>query len=161
METAKIILYRKDGSPCGETLVDQSDYEALAQFTWRRISAGSGRASCVGRGSREGGKFHLILMHRVLLPGARIVDHINRNPMDNRRCNLRAATHSQNRANSGSRPHGAPLKGVTKANGGKFQAQINYQGTARYLGRFTTPEEAHAAYCREAVRIHGEFACFG
>jgi hypothetical protein len=40
----------------------------------------------------------------------------------------------------------------------KWRAQIGYQGKVTNLGSFDTPEEAHAAYCEAAHRLHGEFA---
>ena len=42
----------------------------------------------------------------------------------------------------------------------KFQARIVLNNKRKYLGVFTTTEEAHAAYCAAATELHGEFARF-
>ena len=87
------------------------------------------------------------------------LDHINRNPADNRIANLRQATVAQNAANSfgfGS----SGYKGVywsTKGQKWKSQITVNYKSI--HLGLFDTPEEAHAAYCKVFRQQHGEFAC--
>ena len=39
-----------------------------------------------------------------------------------------------------------------------LQAQIEKNGKSRYIGGYDTPEEAHAAYCIEAEKLHGQFA---
>ena len=89
------------------------------------------------------------------------IDHINRNKSDNRFENLREATHGQNRANSKhANKHG--LKGVALSNWipeGKrrWVAQITCNKKITYLGSFLTKEEAHAAYCDAAKRLHGDF----
>jgi hypothetical protein len=90
-------------------------------------------------------------------PSGRI-DHINRNPSDNRIANLRVATPAQNRANSRNFNR-CRLKGVAR-NRNQWLAQISYKNKNYYLGNFSTPEEAHAAYCRAAAEMYGEFACF-
>ncbi len=39
-------------------------------------------------------------LHRLILPEAEMVDHKNRNKLDNRRDNLRSSNHSKNAANT-------------------------------------------------------------
>lgn len=85
------------------------------------------------------------------------VDHVNRNPSDNRWANLRQATPRQNGANS--KPRGAHgLKGVhLHTRNRRWVAQIKKGGTTVYLGSFDTPAEAHAAYAAEARSVFGPF----
>lgn len=85
------------------------------------------------------------------------VDHINRDPSDNRACNLRWVTNSQNCANARTRnPYG--LKGIQKhARCNKYQAHIAINGQTKYIGLYNTPEEAHAAYMAKAIELHGDF----
>lgn len=84
------------------------------------------------------------------------IDHRNLDKSDNRLANLRLATISQNGGNTRARRNG--LKGITVHSCGKFQASVKKDGKSHYLGLFQTPEEAHAAYQRAAVELHGEFA---
>lgn len=90
-----------------------------------------------------------------------IVDHIDLNPANNRIENLRIATESQNRANTRPRAR-CGFKGVTtNKHASGFVAQITVDGKNKYLGRFRTPEQAHAAYCEAARVAFGEFARVG
>lgn len=85
------------------------------------------------------------------------IDHINGDPSDNRWCNLRLATPSQNGANM--KPFGKLPKGVTfHKKTGKYQAQIKCNGRGHYLGLFDTPEEANSVYAAAAKRLFGEYA---
>jgi hypothetical protein len=84
------------------------------------------------------------------------IDHKDLNGLNNRWDNLRPCTRGQNAAN---RPKSANnvsgLKGVHRCpEGDRFRASCG----VNYLGRFDTPDEAHAAYVREAKRRYGEFA---
>lgn len=103
--------------------------------------------------------------HRIIyqlmgvdIPDGIEVDHKNTDPFDNRWCNLRLATTSQNHANrrkfSGSLP-----KGVSRQKG-KFRAAITHNNHKINIGTFATPEEAHSAYRAKATEIYGEFARF-
>lgn len=89
------------------------------------------------------------------------VDHINMIKSDNRWENLRLATSTQNKANSGKRSDTSnPYKGIRRS-GSRWRAVITRNGVSRSFGPFPTPEQAHAAYVRAAVELFGEFARTG
>ena len=88
------------------------------------------------------------------------VDHINGNPLDNRKVNLRLVTRIQNMANqlpSSTKLSGLP-KGVYKGKGGKFGVRLTCKGQSYSLGAHSTPEEAEAAYKKKAEELQGEYA---
>lgn len=86
----------------------------------------------------------------------RDIDHINGDRSDNRAINLRAATRSQNLANTKNRPY----RGVSYATKRKkYVAQIVCQGKHYWLGEHDTPEAAARAYRAKAIELFGEFAC--
>jgi hypothetical protein len=93
---------------------------------------------------------------------AAFIDHINGDPGDNRLANLREATNAQNTRNSGRRSNNTSgYKGVTWNRAArKWAAQIRDGKRYLHLGTYTDPAEAHAAYCRAAAELHGEFARF-
>ena len=90
------------------------------------------------------------------------IDHKNSDGLDNRKCNLREATRLKNTWNKKSYGKtGRGLKGAYRQKGeNRWFGQIVINGKQRYLGRFPTEEEAHAAYCKEAEHHFGEFARF-
>ncbi len=89
-----------------------------------------------------------------------IIDHINGDSLDNRIVNLREADDFQSAWNKGKLvTNKSGYKGVSlKKKSGKWVAQISYRGKKMFLGYHDTPEEAHKAYCKAAVKLHGEFA---
>jgi len=87
------------------------------------------------------------------------IDHENTNSADNRWSNLRPADSSENKCNKRiSSRNTTGFKGVSRTENGRWRAGIALRGKRRSLGRFDTPEEAHAAYAAAAERLHGEFA---
>lgn len=83
-------------------------------------------------------------MHRQIM--GVLVDHENRNKLDNRRSNLKPCTEVENQANRGRRRDStAPFKGVTRHPSGKWQARRTVAGCRRSFGYHDTPEAAAAA----------------
>ena len=84
------------------------------------------------------------------------VDHIDSDMLNDRWSNLRLATRGQNEANKPlTKRNRSGFKGVSwDKERNKWKAQIK----SRLIGRFDTPEEAHAAYVVELKKMHGDFA---
>ena len=136
-------------------IVDDADYVGLMKNHW---CFSTGYAM---RGTWRDHKTHL--MHRQIMgqpPQGMEIDHINGNRLDNRRCNLRFATRSQNIINKGCQPNNKlGVKGVSKrASTGRFYARIGAKGRKPYLGIFPTIEEAIAARQKAEHNLYGEFA---
>jgi hypothetical protein len=106
-------------------------------------------------------KYSTVFMHRLIVGATKeqVVDHINRNPLDNRRCNLRVATRSTNAANSKHRADRStsPYRGVY-SKGSKYVAQVRVNGKLHHLGNYKCPKEAALAYDYAAASHFGEFA---
>lgn len=79
------------------------------------------------------------------------MDHINRCPWDNRWCNLRETSRSENCHNR--RTWGKYPKSVTRRPNGRFWARIQVNGVRRSLGVYDTAEEASEVYYAEAKRL--------
>lgn len=141
-------------------LVDDEDYEELSAFKW---CAQKGRSTfyAMRRSSVVEGRKPIAMHREVLKCGPRDkVDHKDANGLNNVRSNLRVATHAQNLRNRGKQKNNTSgFKGVwfyRRRN--VFQAIITVNGFRKTVGQFKTAEEAHAAYCAAASKLHGEFA---
>jgi HNH endonuclease len=84
------------------------------------------------------------------------VDHINGDGLDNRWINLRPADQKQNTRNK-SPNRGSDTKGVERR-GNRYRAHISIDGERRYLGNFSSKEEAQRAYNVAALEMFGEYA---
>lgn len=142
---------------------DDCDSQLVAQYSWyadgRCADRKYAKTRIIQNGKRVG-----IVMHRLILgltdPKV-LVDHINGNSLDNRRCNLRVCSSAENAMNRKiSARNSTGVKGVTIGAGGKkpYRAKImrngiHYRGPCR-----ETIEEAYEDYKRLAKQHHGEFA---
>lgn len=92
-------------------------------------------------------------------PGQLEVDHSDTDSSNNSWHNLRLADRSENACNrSKMKNNTTGFKGVSLTPSGKFRVQIMRHGVNYRPAPFDTLEEAHAAYCKAAEELHGEFA---
>ena len=97
-------------------------------------------------------------MHHGALKAGEQVDHIDRNPLNNKIENLRRCTQNQNQINSRIPSNNTTgFKGVLKTPSGKFQARLGYNGVKLYIGLFKTAEEANEAVISKSKELYGEF----
>jgi hypothetical protein len=137
-------------------LVDDEDYEYLSQWKWY-----CSHGYAVRDGWIEGKRKH-ICMHRLIAntPEDMETDHINRNRLDNRHCNLRNCTSHQNSMNRKIYCNNkSGYKGVywSKAMH-EWVAQICFNRKNIYLGSFDDIDEAIDIYDMKARELFGEFA---
>jgi hypothetical protein len=129
-----------------ETLISTSKLERAMMFpgTWGVAKNKSG--FYVQGQSYENGKEKTIYLHRFITnaPPGYSVDHINRNPLDNRDENLRIVTHAENLQNQKVRvDNRTGYRGVTYMKEfNKYRARIRVNGEYIYLGYYDTAEEA-------------------
>ena len=133
-----------------EILVDVEDLSLLMPYRWYVDSQGYPAAWM----DRQTVKLQNYLMD---FPDS-IVDHKNNNTLDNRKANLREASHKQNIWNSKSKRSKSGYTGVRKEGDNSWQAEIVTDGKTNYLGVYPTPEEAAVAYDRAALETRGDFA---
>lgn len=89
----------------------------------------------------------------------KIIDHINRNPSDNRFLNLREATYSQNCHNCTVADGVTGARGVYKNGLAKtYVAKIRVRGKVKILGYFEEVAPAREAYKRAALKYFGQFS---
>jgi hypothetical protein len=138
------------------TLVDPDDATRFSHINWHLTTSGYA-AQSLSRALPYRQRF----LHREILGLGGItenpveVDHINGNRLDNRKSNLRLASHAENSRNV--KPRDGKMKRVDR-HGAGWRAQIKVKGKTLYLGVFPTPEEAARAYNQAAIEHFGQFA---
>jgi hypothetical protein len=99
-----------------------------------------------------------LLVHRIVwlffndeLPP--LVDHINRNKLDNRIENLRSLSYTENARNCGDKHYKNDLpRGVTIQRG-KYKAQIKLGGKTKHIGIYLTVNQASEAYLAFVAKL--------
>lgn len=135
-------------------LTDMEDRPMVEQASWCVSKTGYAVANIGGR---------VVKMHRYLLadslkPGD-LVDHKNRNTLDNRRRNLRPCTHTENMRNvRTSRNNSVGHLGIRLTKDGKFNVRIVANRKEHHIGNYDSLKLAIEARERAEDLYHGEFA---
>lgn len=133
-------------------LVDDEDFAYLSQFKWH---AHLTRTKVYARRREGRGPGTAFYMHKEILK-ADEVDHQDGDGLNNRRLNLRDASHSQNMYNrAAKRGSSSTFKGVHFY---KRYQNWTAQCGGKHLGYFATEKEAARAYNEIAAKLYGEFA---
>ena len=127
-----------------EIQVSDEDLEALSKYTWKIDTSGYAYRS-IRRGKGKCAKQQH--MHKFLMPKREgyIIDHQNRQRLDNTRDNLRYLTYAENARNRTKFNGESKYKGV-RATNSTFTATIVYNFKPIHIGTFPTEDLAGAAY---------------
>ena len=130
----KIEIITEGSKYDGIILVDKDDEELVKEYVWRIDNNGYVQACDLPRTVR-------IYLHRHLMKPENekiLVDHKNRDRLNNTRENLRLTDHSGNNSNQSKRSDNTTgVTGVKSRGNGKYEAQITHNGkreTKRFSG---------------------------
>lgn len=136
-------------------IIDKDVLEKIQEYTW-----------CETRGyivaAIRDGKGTIIRLSRYIMdcPDDKLVDHINGNTLDNRKCNLRIVTRSQNNVNKVKKS--SNKSGVTGVywdkRDKKWCVEIGFDNNRIYLGRYADFEEAVKVRKEAEEKYFGEYS---
>lgn len=131
---------------------DLEDFDKIKDYCWYKDRFGY----VVNIKDRKNIKLHKLITNTN---EDTIVDHINRNKLDNRKCNLRICTKQQNNFNTNiSKNNTSGYKGVYwDKSRGKWSASIGYNYKTIFLGRYNTKEEAYKKRLEAEEKYYKEF----
>ena len=146
---AEIVLYDNNCEEVARALIDLEDINKVKDYKW-----------CLSHGYVFNQKNN-IRLHRLIMdcPEDMVVDHINRNRLDNRKSNLRICTIQQNSMNRDIQSNNTSgIVGVYwEKSRCKWCAQIMLNKKNIFLGYFNTKEEAIKVRKQAEIDLFGEY----
>lgn len=143
-------LYDSDAEEIGYTLIPKNMVEEISMHKWSLSSDGYVVNKKVG------------YLHRFITKcsDSDIIDHIDRNRLNNLHENLRLTTQHENSFNNSLHVHNkSGVTGVSYIEDrGKWLSQIMYDGKTKFLGRYVNKEDAIKARLKSENKYFGEFA---
>lgn len=131
---------------------DMQDFEKIRWFTWFEHVDNTGYHTLVAKQGDD----HIKMSH---LLGYKYCDHIDRNPLNNRKYNFRKATSADNARNRTIQKNNtSKIIGVNMDKHGFWIARIQVNGKRKYLGYFTNKDDAIRVRLKAEVKYYGEFA---
>jgi hypothetical protein len=140
-------------------LVDDEDFNRVNLHKWFFHSGYACRTQYMGGGAKHRIN-KLRTMHRFIIgnpPLGKEIDHVNMNKLDNRKCNLRFCTRSENKQNGGVYITNKSGKKGVRQHYLKWEARITKNYHTYYLGLFNSKNKAVLAYAQACHKLHGEF----
>lgn len=135
--------------------IDDEDFELVSKYKWYLSTHGYAKTTIHKKETTKLDKNRNIniAVHRLIMgnPEGKQIDHINRNRLDNRKSNLRLATHTENNWNK-------EIKGLVGVSldirDGRYRTRV---GNKTY-GSYSDKKIAALVYDRVVRRDRGEFA---
>lgn len=150
---AEIILYNNRGEECARTIIDTDDVEKCKNYRWGY----DGRYAISGYKENE-----IIYLHKYVMNvfDERMVDHIDKKPLDNRKSNLRIATAQQNSINRSIQSNNTSgVTGVTwDKERGKWKSFLKLNGKSKQLGRFDDFDKAVEIRLKAEMKYFKEYS---
>lgn len=137
-------------------VVDSSVVHVLDQYRWFALKKHGNKIYAIRRDKNN----KQIYMHRQIMEVSDrglCVDHINGDPLDNRKENLRICSQGENMRNYRNAWGKEGVRGVMKTTKGKFRARIRHNYKLHHIGTFDTLHDASIAYAFASSLLHGEF----
>lgn len=143
------------GAKC---LIDNEDWFYLKNYKWTTDKDNYVRAV-----KQVNYKQKQVLMHRLIMcpKDHEIIDHINMNPLDNRKQNLRITDRGGNSMNRKKQKgqYYSKHKGVSfNKKLKKWRAHITFRNAHIHLGTFASEVDAALAYNKAAIKYFGTYA---
>ena len=144
-----------------EAVIDAHDVTLVSGENWKADVNLKPNGEIRAVYARQAKAYGALGIHKILMnpPEGYVVDHIDGNPLNNTRANMRLVTTSQNSCNKKiGLANTSGYKGVCfdkKRN--KWVAQIKINRKKFNLGFFIDPADAAKAYARASAEIHGEY----
>jgi len=123
-------------------LLDRVDYHLLEEYNWHCDNNGYIRTNIGVKPNRTSVRIHRLIMN---CPDNLVIDHINRKPLDNRRCNLEIETVKGNNRNRN--------KQKSCKSGFTGIELITKKGIVYYKGRICTDQGRKEKVC--SLNKHG------
>jgi hypothetical protein len=153
-----------------QALVDDEDFDKLSKYKWtaclkRKNPDKLYELWVAVRGIKSDktktGRTNINMHQMIMGFPAKQIDHINHNSLDNRQCNLRLVTPTENAANKRKQKNNkSGYRGVWfDKDLKKFRAAIRPHNKTIHLGCFLTKEEAATMWNQEALKYWGKYAC--
>ncbi len=143
--------------------IDDEDFERVSKYKWYAVK--NKKQFYVKRGENMGNNKikHYSLHHEIMgkIPkGFTNIDHIDRNPLNNQKSNLRFCTFSQNMQNRRKQSNNSSgYNGVTwHKKSQKWRAETRFNKKHISLGLYVNIKDAAKAYNKFALEHHKEFA---
>lgn len=160
IEGDKAIVYSNGKNKQLTFIIDVADLNLIKDYSWRvyHLSNGYKRVET----SILAGKKHIILARLLMnFPDGKYIDHVDCDPTNNQRSNLRLASEKENSRNAAKtkRKTSSNFKGVSwHKHKNKWIAMCAVNGKNTFIGYFSNEIEAAKAYDLKAKELHGEFA---
>ena len=157
-EVYYIDCFNTKGVLRGSIIIDKEDYDLVKGHQWHIENSRKGLQ--YGQTTiKRNNSTKTIRIHRMLMPGAIQIDHVNHNGLDNRRCNLRACDNRQNNCNKKFQRN--PKSGYTgiryNEKVGSYYVRIMVHKKEISLGHYKTLEEALEARRQGEIQYFGDF----